>query len=77
MMGRIIKAYRRGHVVSLDVRIKHGYRKWRRIRGQVVGEQRNFIIIQTPHYRECVSKDVFRLDEAKLLSLTINREVVA
>ncbi len=71
MMEAIIRAYRKGKRVKVELRIKRGYRRWRRVKGYVIGEHKNFILLQTPHYRECVDKDVFKINEAELLDIRI------
>lgn len=77
MMNAIIKAYRKGKRVKVELRLQHGYRRWRRIKGQVIGEYKNYILLQTPHYKECVDKDVFKINEAKLLDIRITEGDVA
>jgi len=71
MMEAIIRAYRKGKRVKLQLRIECGYRRWRRVKGYVIGEYKNFILLQTPYYRECIDKDALKIGEAELLDIRI------
>ena len=77
MMEAIIRAYRKGKRVKLQLRIECGYRRWRRVKGYVIGEYKNFILLQTPHYKECVDKDALEIGEAELLNMRIEKGVAA
>ncbi len=68
-MNKIIEAYRKGEKVYLDLYVKDGYRKFRRVKGHIVGEYDDFILLQTARYKECLDKAAFMLREAELVKV--------
>lgn len=77
MMNRIVGAFRKGQRVCVELRIKRSSYRWQRITGCVVGEYKNFILLQGPYYKECLDKDAFQVGSAKLLNVTVTERGAA